>query len=94
MVRLNPAQRDENNRPTSLGVSYVDNITPIEMRVDPVTGYLLAAMSGDSITIVPATKDKIDENDIHTVYGISNEDGTTLIPIRTDSNGVLLCQTT
>lgn len=92
MVRLNPAQRDQNNRPVLLGVSSTNSITPIMARVDSITGYLLVDSIADSITATIATKDKRDENDVPTVYGISSTDSTMLIPIRTDSNGRLLIE--
>lgn len=87
------ARIDENDRKTAQGVSSVDSITPIHIRVDPVTSYVLVDVVSDSITIV-GDKHRIDENDMPTCYGVSSIDDVTLIPIRTDSNGKLLTQFT
>ncbi len=86
------AKRDENDVATALGVSSVDGQTTLLLTVDPVTDYLLVEVSSDSLTPTPATQDKIDQNDQKTKYGVSSVDGVTLIPIRTDSNGVLLVE--
>ena len=91
---MSQAGRDQDDVPTGLGVSSSDLTTPILIRVDPVTNYLLVDQSSDSLTATIAIKDKIDENDVHTKYGISSVDGVTLVPIRTDSNGRLLIQYT
>lgn len=87
------AKRDQNDRPTALGVSSIDIKTPLLLAVDPVTGYLLVVVSTDSLSAV-TPKHRIDQNDIPTSYGISNADGKTLIPIQTDANGKLLIQFT
>jgi hypothetical protein len=82
--------RDQNHKTVGAGVSSVDSITPEMFRVDPVTGYLLVHITGDSLTATPATAVKRDQNHIPTVYGISSENENVLVPIRTDSNGKLL----
>lgn len=84
------ADRDQNQITTALGISSTDSITPIQMVVDPITNKLLVDVVSDSITVVPATIDKHDQNGVPTMYGISTADGETLIPIRTDSSGNLL----
>lgn len=84
------ARRDQNTIAVGLGVSSVDNATPIEFRVDTVTDYLLVSSIGDSLTPTAATKSKRDQNDISTKYGVSDTDGVTILPIRTDTNGRLL----
>lgn len=88
------AKRDQNDVPVGLGVSSSDGVTPVMIRVDPVTSYLLVDMSSDSLTPTSATKDKRDQNDVPTKYGVSNSDNKTIIPIRTDSSGKLLIQFT
>ena len=92
MVRDNPAYRDQNTVPTALGVSSSDSITPIMIRVDTITNYILTDSISSSNSATVATKDKRDENTVPTVYGISNDDDVTLVPIRTDTNGRLLTQ--
>lgn len=91
MTRNNPNLRDQNQRPVASGVSSVDLSTPIMFRVDPVTSHLLidfAATSSNSATT--RQWNKRDENGYPTMYGISSVDGTTLVPIRTDTDGYLL----
>lgn len=88
------ALRDQNHRTVAMGISSTDSVTPIMFAVDPVTNYLLVDVSADSLVATPATSDKRDQNFVPTMYGISSVDGTTLIPIRTDSLGRLLMQFT
>lgn len=84
------AKRDQNDVPVGLGISSSDSTTPIMLRVDSVTNYLLVSDTGANVTVTSATWDKIDQNDVHTKYGVSSVDDVTLVPIRTDSNGNLL----
>lgn len=84
------AKRDQNDIGLGLGVSSVDGTTPTALQIDPVTGYLLASRTTDTITATLATRCKRDQNDRPTMYGVSSTDGVTLVPIRTDTNGVLL----
>ena len=90
MSRNTPNLRDQNDRPVASGVSSSDNTTPVMVRVDPVTGYVLINVSSSNITATPKTWNKRDENHVPTVYGVSSVDGTTLVPIRTTSTGNLL----
>ncbi len=90
MTRSNPAYRDENQRTVSIGVSSVDVITPIMMRVDPITDRLLITSIVSSNSATTRQWNKRDENGYPTMYGISSTDSVTLVPIRTDSNGNLL----
>lgn len=62
--------------------------------VDPVTDRLLVTNTTSSVSATSATRCKIDQNDVKTKYGVSNDDGITLVPIRTDSVGRLLVQFT
>lgn len=88
------ATRDTNHKTVGIGVSSVDFVTPLQLRVNPSTNYLLVQISSDTITPVSLSQNKRDQNFIPTVYGVSNDDGTTLIPIRTDTDGKLLVQFT
>lgn len=90
MTRNNPNLRDQNQRTVASGVSSVDSVTPIMVRVDPVTNYLLIDNSASSNSAVSRQWNKRDDNGYPTMYGISSTDGTTLVPIRTDSTGRLL----
>ena len=50
------AYRDQNNVPTLIGVSSVDGVTPIRVKVDPATGRMLVDNAGvTSGTSVPGT---------------------------------------
>ena len=82
------ANRDQNDRPVGLGVSSVDLKTPLELRVDPVTNYLLCQIMDTTVGNV-TTRHRIDQNDIATSYGWN---GTEIVPLAVDSNGYLLCQ--
>jgi len=83
------AKRDQNDRAVGLGVSSVDLVTPIELKVDPVTGALLVTSIINSGNVT--TRHRIDQNDIPTCYGWN---GSNIVPIATDSNGRLLTQRT
>lgn len=89
MSRNTPALRDD-HKAVGSGVSVNDVVTTVMLRVDPVTDYLLVAAvySGNSATY--KKWNKRDDNYVPTMYGVSNADGVTLIPIRTDINGYLL----
>ena len=82
------ARIDQNDRKTALGVSSVDSVTPVRLRVDPVTSYLLIKIVATSSGVVN-TVHRIDQNDIPTCYGWN---GTQLVPVATDNNGYLLVQ--
>ena len=84
------ANRDQNHVPVALGVSSVDDITPLPLCVDPSTNYLLVEIATGAVTATSATQNKRDGNHVPTVYGVSSVDGTTLVPIRTDDDGNLL----
>lgn len=87
-------KRDQNDKAVGLGVSSSDNSTPLMLRVDPVTDYLLVTLQSDSLTPTVATRNKRDQNEVPSAYGVSDTDGVTLVPIRTDSSGNLLIQST
>lgn len=92
---MSEAKRDENRVTTTLGVSSSNSNVTLPMEVDETTNFLLVDVSIlDGITVVAATDNKRDENRIPTMYGVDDSDGETLIPIRTDDNGVLLVQFT
>lgn len=58
-----------------MGVSSVDGITPISLRCDPVTGYLLVNIV-DTTTVGSVTPSRIakhDQNHITTKMGVSSD---------------------
>lgn len=88
------AKRDQNHVPVAMGVSSTDSITPVMFEVDETTNYLLATITQSSATATVMSANKRDENHVPTVYGVSSVDGVTLVPIRTLTDGSLLCQFT
>ena len=86
------ALRDQNHVPVGIGVSNTDSVTPVMLRVDPVTGYLIVDNTSQSLAVTSAETDKRDQNHVPTVYGVSSVDGVTPVPIRTDEDGKLLVQ--
>lgn len=62
---------DANNKPTMIGVSSVDNVTPTRCTVDPVTGYLLANIvdTGSAVSPVVKANASIDVNGNPTMLG-------------------------
>lgn len=83
-------QIDQNGITIASGVSSADSTTILPLLVDPVTNWVLADAAPDTLTPTALAKCKIDSNQKETIYGISDTDGVTLIPIRTDTNGNLL----
>lgn len=88
---MSDAHRDQNHVTTAEGISSVDSTTPQLLRVDPSTNRVLVSIAATPPASVTAlTAVKRDQNFRPTVYGISSVDGTTLVPIRTDTDGNLL----
>ena len=81
---------DSNSRNIGAGISTTDSITPIDLRIDPITNDLLVSVISETINATLATQTKIDQNGNNTFYGISDVDGVTLVPIRTNATGALL----
>ena len=81
---------DENSRNIGAGISTTDSITPIDLRIDPITNDLLVSVISETINPTLATQNKIDQNDNNTCWGISDVDNETLVPIRTNNSGYLL----
>lgn len=73
---MSDAALDQSNKPTLIGVSSADGKTPVRVKVDPVTGYLLANVVFISPYTTTNPNIKIDEN--------SNQVGTAI-----DSNGLI-----
>ena len=84
---MTTAKRDADNVP--VGLAY-DATTTQPLLVDPATNELLVDVIVASPVIVAATAARRDENNVPTEYGVSSVDGTTLVPIRTDTNGRIL----
>jgi len=86
------ALRDENRVTVGMGVSIVDSATTELLTVDPSTDYLMIDLNLELVSVTPATKIKRDQNRVTTLYGISSDDGETLVPIRTNDSGELLIE--
>ena len=84
---MTEAKRDADNKPVGLAF---DATTTKPLLVNPSTNELLVDVVVAAPVIVAATHNKRDENNVPTQYGVSSVDGTTLVPIRTDSNGRIL----
>ena len=86
--------RDENHITVEAGVSDDANQDITMLRVDPVTGYLLVAIS--STTATSANTNSVarrDQNHIPVCLGY-DETNDILVEILTDENGYLLCDIT
>jgi len=83
------AKRDADNVPVGLAWD-ATAITPQPLLVDAATNQLLVDVIVASPVIVAATAARRDANNVPTEYGVSSVDGTTLVPIRTDTNGRIL----
>lgn len=68
---MSTAKIDQNNKPTMIGVSYLDGVTPIPVAVDPVTGYLLVEIMDATFNASPVLRSnaKIDNNGKETMLG-------------------------
>lgn len=84
-------KREQNHKTVGAGISTTTSDI-LMFRADPITNLIIASVEGDSIVATSLDANKRDENYIPTVYGISDADGVTLIPIRTDDNGYLLAE--
>ena len=86
------AQIDENRIQVGTAVTDDANLTPSPLLVDPVTGCLLVSTSLGAEVSTAMTGNKRDEDREPTLYGVSDDDGVTLVPIRTDTDGKLLVE--
>ncbi len=82
--------RDKNHKTVGGGVDPADTSAVEMLKVDPTTDELLVVLAVESLNATVMTEDKRDQNFVPTVYGISDTDGTTLVPIRTNSDGEIL----
>ena len=87
---MSEAVRDENRVKSLLATSNVDGITPVLVKVDPVSGALIAsnASTGDDLSGSIASRDS---NRVAVLLGVSSDDGETPVPVYADPNtGALL----
>lgn len=84
------AQIDENRIQIGTAVTDDASLTPEPLLIDPVTGGLLVIASSSAVVATAMAGNKRDEDREPTVYGVSDDDGVTLVPIRTDGDGKLL----
>ncbi len=84
------AKRDQNNRPTLLGVSSVDGVTPVPIAVSPITGYLMIEIveQADNPSPVLRQDAKMDANNVPSMLGYNGTNTQALIT----HNGYLAIQ--
>ena len=65
------ARIDQNEKPTAIGTSSVDLVTPVPLAVDPITGYLMIIVADLTSAVSPVLRSdaKIDENGKETMLG-------------------------
>lgn len=80
------ASLDQNSKPTLIGVSSVDGVTPTRCRVDAVTGYLLADIKAISEFTTTSPSVKIDENAKRVGAAITDNAAQTIKPLLSDPN--------
>ena len=81
---MSNARHDANREKTLIGVSYVDNETPVNITVDPATGRLLTQTTGGSSTAVYNVNDI--EDGVTSYFGKSTADGAYQIVKVTDTS--------
>lgn len=90
---MTDAKIDENGVRTILGTLQNDGVTPIRLKINPVT---LTAQFSDGTTGIASTRINAsrDGNNHPVLMGVSSADMKTPIPIAMDSNGNLLIKST
>jgi hypothetical protein len=65
------AKIDQNFKPTMIGVSYLDGVSPVLCAVDPITGYLLIDVVDTTFNASPVLRSnaQIDANGKETMLG-------------------------
>ena len=87
---MTEAKRDNNQITTILGASSADGSTPVPVRVDPNTHYIITDI-GDTGTDLSGEEASRDNNGVTVLLGVSSDDGVTPVPIYTNpSTGGLL----
>lgn len=82
------AKRDENRVPVLLGVSSVDGVTPVPIRVDPLTGRVLANILAIDEFASTNPEIKRDENRIQVGTAVTDDSNQTVKPLLSDPNNV------
>ena len=82
---MSSGKRDANRNVVLMGVSSVDGVTPVPLKVDPDTGKLLAyaQSASDSIAAGNSKPVKRDGNRVHGLMGECSVDATP-IPLTVD----------
>lgn len=85
------AQKDDNGYPCWTGISCVDGVTPIRIKMDSATGGMILDTT-TVISVVPSTNfPKTDANDQPILKGVSSSDSSVVLPVyvNPDTGGVL-----
>lgn len=82
--------RDQNQVTIGGGASQTDDTDVLPLQLDPATDYMTVEVHSDSVVPTNPTTDKRDQNHVPTMYGVSDADGVTPLPILTDDDGFIL----
>lgn len=88
------SNRDNNRETVMIGVSSADQVTPIEITINPVTnavGMQVATEAGLVVTV--GTNIERDGNRIPVMCGVSSLDNVTPVPIHVTPNGRIIIVT-
>lgn len=80
------ASIDQNAKPTLIGVSSVDGVTPMRCRVDAITGYLLADVTPIADFVTTNPESKIDGNAKRVGCAITDNAAQIIKPLLSDPN--------
>lgn len=80
------AKRDDNRKPTLLGVDPDNSTVTVLGHINPVTNRLKVRINGGTGSIAAATVSKRDENRIPTALAVKSTDTTATLPVRARSS--------
>ncbi len=85
------ARKDDNSYPAWIGLSYIDGITPIRIKVNPHNGAMIVDKT-HTISFTPKPVAGTDANHVHTIVGVSFDDQNMIVPLYVDpvTGGVLI----
>lgn len=85
------ANRDQNRVTVLMGVSSADGVTPVPLRVDPITNALLVEVTFDSdTTIALKTPAKRDENRVTVELAVDTNGDVRPFSIKPSNNALYL----
>lgn len=81
---------DANSVAPAMGVTDDANLTPTQLKVDPVTGYLIVINVGGTVGGTVNTALRTDANDNPVGMAVSETDASVIRPLLTTTEGYLL----